>query len=376
MKWVRFESELLRHEDIKEAVVAARDDKEGTKYLCAYLVSEKELPVADLRNHMAQNLPEYMIPSYFIRLEQIPLTPNGKVDRGALPGPEGDINTGREYVAPTNGIEESLVSIWKEVLGVDRIGINDRFFELGGYSILLIKMHSKIEQLYPDRIKITDYFAYPTIAKLAEFIQGPGGEGSKELPVKPVEMPIEYFNVEATTSREINLQLNFDSQVAAKLLNIETQGTAKIYDILLSVYAYLFGRISGTDLVTIQTGTGVLDQVYSMDIELGSINKFTDLAGMVNNSLNNIDGSKAYNVKNMNNNNIFKDRVSIIPLFYKAGMISENYDLLNYFDIAMELSEADGRLSCLCKYNGRRLNKMKMKEFAGLYLKILELFLD
>jgi acyl-coenzyme A synthetase/AMP-(fatty) acid ligase len=115
------ESELLRHEDIKEAVVAARDDKEGTKYLCAYLVSEKELPVADLRNHMAQNLPEYMIPSYFIRLEQIPLTPNGKVDRGALPGPEGDINTGREYVAPTNEIEESLVSIWKEVLGVDRI---------------------------------------------------------------------------------------------------------------------------------------------------------------------------------------------------------------------------------------------------------------
>ncbi|NLW45808.1 MAG: amino acid adenylation domain-containing protein, partial [Firmicutes bacterium] len=119
------ESELLKHEQIKETVVSALDDQEGNKYLCAYLVTETELPVMELRDYLSQSLPEYMIPSYFIRLEQIPLTPNGKVDRKALPVPEGDINTGRAYEAPTNEIEENLVNIWKEVLGVDRIGIND-----------------------------------------------------------------------------------------------------------------------------------------------------------------------------------------------------------------------------------------------------------
>ena len=98
------------------------------------------------------------------------MTPNGKVDRKALPEPEGDINTGREYQAPTNEVEEKLVEIWKEVLGVDRIGIHDRFFELGGNSMLLIKMQMSIEERFPGKVKITDVFANPTIWKLARFI--------------------------------------------------------------------------------------------------------------------------------------------------------------------------------------------------------------
>ncbi|HEX3045902.1 MAG TPA: amino acid adenylation domain-containing protein, partial [Bacillota bacterium] len=190
------EAELLKHPDLKEVVVAARDDRDGNKYLAAYLVTEKDLPVTELREHLAQNLPEYMIPSYFVRIDQLPLTPNGKVDRKALPEPEGDINTGREYQEPTNEVEEKLVGIWKEVLGVDRIGIHDRFFELGGYSILLIKMHTKIEQLYPGRIKITDYFSYPTIAKVAEFIINSGTGPAKKLPLTFIELPAEYFQVE------------------------------------------------------------------------------------------------------------------------------------------------------------------------------------
>jgi amino acid adenylation domain-containing protein len=369
------EAELLKHEQIKEAVVSARDDKEGNKYLCAYLVTEAELPVMELRDYLSRSLPEYMIPSYFIRIEQIPLTPNGKVDRNALPVPEGDINTGRAYEAPTNEIEENLVNIWKEVLGVDRIGINDRFFELGGYSILLIKMHTKIEQLYPGRIKITDYFSYPTIAKLAEFIQGAGTNQPKELPIKPVELPLDYFNVEASSSKEVNLRLNFDESVAAKIFDISKQGDLKTEDILLAAYAYLFGQIAGRDAIAIQTGTGTENRLWSLDIDLGNVNKFIDLAGLIRESFKSIEETKVYDVNDISNN-IFKDRVSVIPVFYKAGTITEKYDILNSFDIAMEWSESQGHLSCLCKYNGRRLNKAKMKEFAGLYLKLIELFLE
>ena len=100
-------------------VVTVREDSEGTKYLCAYFVAKEALAVTELREFLSQNLPDYMIPSYFITLEDMPLSPNGKVDRKALPAPEGEVNTGREHVAPTNEVEERILAIWKEVLGKD-----------------------------------------------------------------------------------------------------------------------------------------------------------------------------------------------------------------------------------------------------------------
>ncbi|MDP4147694.1 MAG: amino acid adenylation domain-containing protein, partial [Bacillota bacterium] len=105
------ESQLLKHEEIKEAVVIDREDTEGNKYLCAYVVSNKEITVTELREHLAKELPDYMIPAYFIQLENIPLTPNGKIDRKALPEPEGEINTGVEYAAPRNEVEEKIVKV-------------------------------------------------------------------------------------------------------------------------------------------------------------------------------------------------------------------------------------------------------------------------
>ena len=108
------ESQLLKHEEIKEAVVIDREDKDGNKYLCAYVVSNKEMTVIELREHLSKELPDYMVPAYFMQLEKIPLTPNGKIDRKALPEPDGDINTGVEYVAPRNEIEEKIVKIWSK----------------------------------------------------------------------------------------------------------------------------------------------------------------------------------------------------------------------------------------------------------------------
>ena len=214
------EAELLKHPDVKEAVVSARDDKEGNKYLCAYIVSERDLSVMELREHLAGNLPEYMIPSTFVKLESIPLSPNGKADRKALPEPEGGIGTGREYAEPTNEIEEKLVEIWKEVLGVEKVGINDRFFELGGYSILLIKMHAKVDQLYPGKVKITDLFAYPTVAMLADFIQNADVAADIGHLIKTVELPREYFIVEEKANKEVSLKLNLDDSIEVKMVEL------------------------------------------------------------------------------------------------------------------------------------------------------------
>ncbi|WP_317957543.1 hypothetical protein, partial [Paenibacillus chitinolyticus] len=102
------------------------------KALCAYFTADGELAVSSLRSALAQELPGYMIPSYFIRLDRIPLTPNGKVDRKALPAPEAGADGGAEYIAPRTPLEEKLAAIWQDVLGLQKeIGIRDNFFDLG-----------------------------------------------------------------------------------------------------------------------------------------------------------------------------------------------------------------------------------------------------
>ena len=157
-------------------MVVVRDDREGVRYLCAYLVSENELPAAELREYLGKSLPEYMIPSYFIRLAKVPLTPNGKVDRKALadsskwPELESGINTGRDYLAPTNEIEEKLVEIWREILHVTEIGINHNFFEMGGDSLKAMTLISKIHQIFTVKISVNEVFVNRTIQNLGEFI--------------------------------------------------------------------------------------------------------------------------------------------------------------------------------------------------------------
>ncbi|MFZ5987147.1 MAG: amino acid adenylation domain-containing protein, partial [Bacillota bacterium] len=159
------ENQLLRHKDIKEAVVLAKE-KEGYRFLCAYYVSLKELTVQELRECLSKELPDYMIPSYFVKLDKMPVTPNGKIDRKVLPEPDGDINTGTEYEAPGNYIEEVLAGVWQEVLGVKRVGINDNFFSLGGDSIKVLQIQSRIQK-YNLRFETKDLFLNATIKDLA-----------------------------------------------------------------------------------------------------------------------------------------------------------------------------------------------------------------
>ncbi|HEX3044567.1 MAG TPA: amino acid adenylation domain-containing protein, partial [Bacillota bacterium] len=140
-------------------------EKLETQSICAYYVAAEEVAAALLREHLLTKLPEYMIPSYFIKIDQIPLTSNGKIDKKGLPEPTGKAITSAEYVAPENETEERLAEIWQKVLGVERVGTEDNFFEIGGNSILLIQMHTQIEKQFPGQVTITDLFAYPTVGK-------------------------------------------------------------------------------------------------------------------------------------------------------------------------------------------------------------------
>ncbi|HLP49098.1 MAG TPA: amino acid adenylation domain-containing protein, partial [Candidatus Kapabacteria bacterium] len=156
------ESQLLKFGEIKDAVVLAEETPDE-KYLCAYIVADKEFTLTELRTYLSRKLPDYMIPSYFVPLEKIPLTPNGKIDRKALPKPE--FQTSESYIAPSDEIEKRLVEIWSDVLGRDElhvmqlktsIGIDNNFFQLGGHSLNATIIATKIHKAFDVKISLAN----------------------------------------------------------------------------------------------------------------------------------------------------------------------------------------------------------------------------
>lgn len=174
---VEIESTLRGHTNVREAVVCAKDDASGNKLLVAYIVctvegNQKQLS-SDLRRLVRAQLPEYMVPAAFVVLNTLPLTPNNKVDYAALPMP-GDVHPPGEatLALPRTNLEREIASIWHEALPVAEVGVEENFFDLGGNSLLLVKVHYRLEQLTGKQIPLIDLFRYPTVALLAEYLQG------------------------------------------------------------------------------------------------------------------------------------------------------------------------------------------------------------
>ncbi|MCX6583795.1 MAG: amino acid adenylation domain-containing protein [Candidatus Aminicenantes bacterium] len=157
------ESQLLRLENIKEAVVLTKDDNSGEKVLCAFFTAKETIAIPSIRDNLSKSMPSYMVPSYFMQIDQFPLTPNGKLDRKALPDPETTIR--REYTPPTNETEKTLADVWAEVLN-KKVSIHDNFFEIGGDSIKTIIISGRLQRRQM-KINVNDFYAHPTIRKLA-----------------------------------------------------------------------------------------------------------------------------------------------------------------------------------------------------------------
>jgi len=173
------ESCLTRHRDIKKAVVIVKENNHKEKQLRAYIVTGKNLTVSELKEYLSSQLPDYMIPAHFIRLEQIPLTPAGKVNRRALAGLGTVMETGVEYVSPGSEIEKKVAQIWLDVLGEagrKYPGIHDNFFDIGGNSLSLIRVNSRLQEAFNRDIPMVALFNYPTIASLADYL-GPKQDG-------------------------------------------------------------------------------------------------------------------------------------------------------------------------------------------------------
>lgn len=180
---------LRAYDGVRDVAVIDREDGSGNKYLCAYVVLSGETQPPTLRKYLARYLPDYMIPSSFVTMESLPRTLSGKIDRRALPLPSEVMSAVlAEYIAPRTLVEEVLADIWSRVLKVERVGINDNFFDLGGHSMLAMQLLSRVRANLGIEVPLRKLFETPTVAGLAHSIenQQPHASGASIPPLKAV----------------------------------------------------------------------------------------------------------------------------------------------------------------------------------------------
>jgi acyl carrier protein len=168
------EAVLSQHPGVRQAVVSLSEDESGNNRLIGYVVPKQQQAssISDLRHFLLNKFPEYMVPSAFVPLKTLPLTPNGKVDHRALPAPE---QTRPEleavYVAPRTQIEQQLAEIWAKLLGLEKVGIHDNFFDLGGHSLLITQLLAQARDMFKVNLSLASLFELPTVANIAEKIK-------------------------------------------------------------------------------------------------------------------------------------------------------------------------------------------------------------
>lgn len=171
------EAVLMEHPAVSEAVVVVHAEQPEDPHLAAYVKTSLEPPAAaplinELRAFLRQRVPEYMVPRFMVTLNQFPLTPTGKINRRALPDPTTALSGGAPYVAPRNEVERAIVAVWQEVLGVERVGIHDNFFDLGGHSLLMAQTFERLSTLLERRFPLVEMYRHPTVSSLTAYLSG------------------------------------------------------------------------------------------------------------------------------------------------------------------------------------------------------------
>ena len=292
------ETQLNLHKAVRESVVNAVKDESNNTVLVAYIVSDQMPSSAEIRAFLKQRLPDFMMPALILPIDSIPLTPNGKIDRNALPKPEGSLRS-TAYVAPRNDTEKRIAKIWRDVLSVSKVGIHDNFFELGGHSLLATRVAARLRETFVIDIALKDLFNATTVAGLAIAVEKQQGLGND----RPALLPIARDSLKPQEQL-----LSFAQQRLWVLDNL--QKGSPMYNIPTAL------RISGP------LDTGVLSRALTSIIERHEVLRST-FTQTLDGSHQVIHPAEAINVETDTINNL-KDIEQAISDFAMAP-----FDLLN-----------------------------------------------
>ncbi|MGG3280960.1 amino acid adenylation domain-containing protein [Paenibacillus solani] len=366
---------LLGHPAVSEAVVMKRDATSGSEYLCAYIVCSEPVNHQELLDFAALRLPDYMAPQTVVELPTMPLSPNGKIDRKQLPEPEWTVDNTIPFVEAASDIELAITAVWRDILQRDDFGIHHRFFDVGGESLLLVRAHQQLEELYPGALGVTDLFTYPTIASLAAYLESRNRELASwswsGLPVKE-----DCHSNSYVAERMGSVQFQLDAAVARGLAELSASRSVTVEAAAYAVYLYFWRGESGMSRLILPAMTDI-GLIAPKEIDFAEVRDFDTL---LQHAAKRVSAGDCYTTRQIRKQPQAEAGFTLFPLFAGAAQhgykeregLLERFDVVLYMDCAAAPSRAGtSELGGLWIYDARRLGKEAVLEWASAYLELL-----
>ncbi|MBO3788806.1 non-ribosomal peptide synthetase, partial [Bacillus amyloliquefaciens] len=353
------ESVILEHRQVRNAVVINQKDARNQDVLYAYVAGHQSLPPTDLKEFLSLKVPEYMIPSYIVQIEEVPLTSNGKVDRKKLLALDvtDQASIGRKIKEPRTEIERDLVDIWKSVLKTDEISIDDNFFELGGNSISLSNVYTKIEKKYSD-LNIVDLFKYQKISELSHFIRDMKEE-NKNLKLKSVKLPPKILANRKDNKNEKTIIL--EKQLDIKVKN----GLEEVNNKVINTFLYLFSNFIENDEYYVS-----ILKMSNIDLEKINIEEYSDLTEFIKNiEENNIKRKIVSKITLRSNLGFERDNAHINVLIVDKQKVKNNISESYEFIFTYLVNDKNVNLELIFKNN--KLREISVEKFFNIYINII-----
>ncbi|RJE89653.1 amino acid adenylation domain-containing protein [Paenibacillus sp. 1011MAR3C5] len=367
------EHHLLAHPSVEDAIVLTVDDAYGQKALAAYIETTGEtVPfIEELRDYLEARLPAYMVPSYFYVIPEVPRTVNGKTDKKALTGIARPLDRRPQDNLPLSEAEENIRRVWQEVLKLEDVGLHDHFFDLGGNSILLMQLHSKLEKEFGWGLGIVDLFTYSTIYKLAQWIESRNAIYDESMFGGYQTLPDRFFIRNPQASGHGSIRYHVQGELCRHVRSIAEEDNVTAVDVIASVFAYLFAVGSGRNAAVLQVLMVDAEQVSPWQVELDAISGFPDLFAAIG-KLRDAGDSARYPISRAGEVAVMKDELEILPLIGR-GEIHANAALLDKYEIviAMEEEASANQLTVHMKFNDRRIRKEAVQEMASQSVDVL-----
>ncbi|MEK5235971.1 non-ribosomal peptide synthetase [Paenibacillus sp. FSL L8-0470] len=365
------EARLLAHGHIREAVVVDRKDEQGQAYLCAYLVCSMPLTVAQIHAHLSRHLPDYMIPSYFVELDYIPLNNNGKVNRTLLPVPDVVLDDQEEKLPPATEIESEILKVWQEVLHKDDIGVMDNFFHVGGNSLRIVDIYAKLQQKYPGVLVVADLFGNPNVRQLAQYIETVHAQKQastwKHL---PLAFPTSGMAGQGVYIPGDVLRFELSEHTSQSLERISSHYSIQKMSVLLTAFAYLMSEYAQTETVTLPCLIEGGD-VCRVEVSFREAEELEEVFAIVDGYLK-TEGR--FHWEQVKYAAYEPQEGQILCAFTGADLLPSGF--AKQFDLVLNCGEAGIVQSMTCEYNQGRILQASverlLRQFVSLLAKMLE----
>ncbi|MCP4691653.1 MAG: amino acid adenylation domain-containing protein, partial [Desulfobacterales bacterium] len=362
------EVNLRNIEGVTDVVVMEEREGNAPGSLCAWLTVERAFTVNELKALLSESLPDYMIPDRFVEIDAIPLTPNGKVDRRALASMNRAFESGAAYQAPGNETEEALLHIWKAVLNRSELGVHDNFFDVGGNSLLLIRLHSHIEERFSSHMRIVDLFTQPTIRKLARFMDRRTGDGVWKIP--SLALPDDFFHDRPREGRRSSaIDFTVRDHLFDQLAAHARRRSIRIMETLLSLYMYSLYEITGRDEIAVQTMMGRNDRIMPLALDFGAIEEIDDLHISVSKALD--GGRRGRPVEEIKHVHLKREASGARILVYDKRHFTSNIDMDGVFDLQLRMDEQPDAVDFTYRFS-ETIRAEKVKGSIETYFKMID----